>query len=267
MQITPRTLKTTPFTIGPIGIRMAPNPPPSPALPHFARDPTDRVNPTLTKQPNGIYAVTFTANPAGSTIFLPYRPDEIHSIRLPANPGVGGATTFLTANLDGCCMFVDVATGGDVIVYHANASVGVTPTVQQSATMPTFQTAACLLQLNTLYQNAAPYYGGPLLPIAHHIAFRKARYLREVDAILQRKTAGGRTGVQFGAGVEHASLTTFAGFFVNNRWEFWFQTFSQLLYDRPQDHWKSKLGFQRINPHVTQDSYKVVESGRWFRVP
>jgi hypothetical protein len=253
-------MRSHPFQVGPIGIHISHSAPP-----HFAHDATDRVNQTVTKSPNGVYNITFHNAPTGDTIFLPYRPDEVHSIRLPGNPGLGGARTFLTANLDGCCMFLDVKTNGDIVVYHANASLGVTPTVQQSATQPTYQTPTCLAQLNTLYTNASAHYNGT--PNSHHVGFAKARYLREVNNRLVHKTAQGRTGGQFGAGAEHASLTTFAGFFLNNRWEFWFQTYSQFIYNRPATHWKAKLGFQAVNPHVTQDPYEVVETAQVFRAP
>lgn len=259
MRITPQSLRSNPFQIGPIGIAITHNAPP-----HVAHNPNDRVSQTLTRRPNGVYGVTFNNSPTGDTLYLPYRPDEVHSIRLPANPGHGGARTFLTANLDGCCMFIDVKTNGDLVVYHANASAGVTPTVQQSATQPTFQTGACLTQLDHLYNIASAHYAGAN---SHHVAFAKARYLREVNTRLLRKTANGRTGVRFGGSAEHSSLTTFAGFFIDNRWEFWFQTYSQFIHNRPATHWKSRLGFQTVDPDVTQDSYEIVEAGRFFRAP
>ena len=168
MQISTTTLKTTPFQIGPLGINVLHS-----ALPHLAHDPTDRVTQTVSKLPNGVYAVTFTNSPNGDTIFLPFQPDQIRSIELPANPGPGGATKFLTANLDGCCMFIDIKNNGNIIVYHANASAGVTPTPQQSATMPTFQTPACLAQLDALYTAASVYYNGA--PTTLYLAFKKVR--------------------------------------------------------------------------------------------
>jgi hypothetical protein len=252
-------MKTSPYQIGPVGIRITHT-----AVPHFAHDATDRVTQTVQRSPNGVYNVTFGMAAGGDTIYLPYRPDEIHSIRLPANPGPAGARFFHTANLDGCCMFIDVKTNGDLVVYHANSTIGVAPTVQQSATQPTFQTPGCLTNLQNLYNGASAHYPGAN---THHVAFAKARYLREVDRRLVRKTAQGRTGAQFGGTAEHASLTTFAGFFVAGKWEFWFQTYSQFIYDRPATHWKSRLGRQTVNPHVTQDPYEVVESARVFRAP
>jgi len=260
MDLSPQSMKGHPFQIAPNGIRVTHS-----ANPHFAHDPTDRVDQTIRRTPAGVYNVTFQNAAGGSTIYLPYRPDEIHSIRLPANPGVGGPSSFITANLDGCCMFLDVKVGGDIIVYHANATLGVSPSMQQSATQPLFQTPACLTQLTTLYTNAAVHYAGTAN--THHVAFAKARYLREVDRRLQVKSAQGRTGGRFGGTAEHGSLTTFAGFFLNNRWEFWFQTYSQFIYNRPDTHWKAMLGFKAVNPGVTSDPFEVVESAQIFRAP
>ena len=260
ISLSPKSMKLNPFSIGPIGIQVIHS-----ALPHFAHDASDRVNQVFSKKgPNGVYDITFSKNLAGNTIFLPFAPNEIRSIRLPGNPGPGGATYFLTANLDGCCIFLDLKANGDIVVYHANATTGVAPTAQQSATLPTFQTPACLTQLHTLYTNASTYYPGAN---THHVGFRKTRYLQEVDRRLIHKTQHARTGHQFGGNAEHASLTTFAGFFVNNKWEFWFQTYSQFIYERPATHWKSKLGFQSVNPNPFNDAYEVVETAQVFRAP
>jgi hypothetical protein len=249
-------IRSTPLLIGPKGIQTLN---PGPAHPHYAHDPADRVRCTITPNPNGVSMVNFTNDPVGDTYFLPYRPNEVHSMRLPANPGF--PAVFLTANLDGCWMFIDKKTNGDLVVYHANASAGVAPTLQQSATQPTFQTAGAIAALLGHYVTATPFYAGTANAL--HFELRKSRYLREVDNRLQRKTNRGRTGVQFGGGVEHGSLTTFAGFFRHNAWEFWFQTYSQFYYDRPQGHIKSKFGFQRVNPDVTHDPYKIIEATLW----
>jgi hypothetical protein len=260
MQITPKTMKSVPFSIGPLGIQVVHN-----AGAHFAHNGADRVTKTIAKnQNNNVYQIQMQNSPTGDTVFLPYRPNEVHSIELPGNPGAGGPTCFLTANLDGCCMFVEVKTNGNVVVYHANASTGVTPTIQQSATQPTYQTQGCLAQLANLYTTASGYYAGTPNQ-GQAVALKKATYLKQVDTILAHKNQQGRTGVQFGGGVEHASLTTFAGFFIKGHWEFWYQTYSQFIYDRPATHWKAKLGYSRINPHVTQDDYQVTDCRLYFK--
>lgn len=261
MPISINKLRTSPLQIGPVGIRVSHT-----AIPHFAHDPTDRViqNIVARNPHNNVWGVQMQTNPAGDTIYLPYRPAEIHSIRLPANPGAGGATIFLTANLDGCCMFLEVKNNGDIIVYHANSQVGV-PTAQQSATMPTFQTPACLADLDAMYQAARAHYNGT--PTSMQVALKKSRYLRDVGHRLAHKTAQGRTGHQFGGTAEHASFTTFAGFFVANRWEFWFQTYSQFIYDRPAGHIKSRFGHRTVDPDATHDDFEIIEAVRYFRAP
>jgi hypothetical protein len=258
MHLTPDTMKKKPFQIKSINTNVLHT-----AAPHYVHDYADNMTQTLTRLVNGVYNVNLARSAGGDTVYLPFKPDEIHSMRLPANPGAGDATTLLTANLDGCCMFIDKKTNGDIIVYHGNAAAGVTPTAQQSATMPTFQTAGCLQQLDVLYNGAAAYYNGT--PNAHHVALKKARYLREVDLRLQRKNAAARTSVTFaGAGAEHGSLTMFAGFYTGGRWEFWFQTYSQFIYQRPANSLKAKLGFGTVNPDVTHDPYEIMDAARFY---
>lgn len=259
MQLTPKNMRQVPFSVGPVGIQVLNN-----TGSHFAHAATDRVIKTIRKNPNNnVYQIQMQTNPTGDTIFLPYRPNEIHSIELPGNPGAGGPTCFLTANLDGCCMFVDRKANGNIVVYHANATTGVAPTVQQSATQPTYQTPGCRQQLANLYTAASANYAGSAT--VGQVALQKSTYLRQVDTILAHKTAQARTGGQFGGGVEHASLTTFAGFFIQGHWEFWYQTYSQFIYNRPATHWKAKLGFGSVNPQPTTDDFQVTECRLYYK--
>jgi hypothetical protein len=254
MPITTATIQNTPIVIAPAYVTEAHT-----ALPHRAHDPTDRKTEVVTPQPNGLATVGFTNNAHGHVYYLPFAHNEVRSIRLPANPGFNAVV--LTANLDGCWMFVDRKNNGDVIVYHANASgPAYAPTAQQSATTPLFQTAAAQNQLQNLYQGAAAHYAGT--PTTVRYVLRKSRYLQEVDARLQHKAAQGRTGVNYAA-PEHASFTTFAGFYLAGHWEFWFQTYSQFIYRRPKMHIKSVFGHRSHDPHVTHDPYEIVEAVRW----
>jgi len=116
---------------------------------HTVHDPADRK--TAQYAPYGhanLIGVSFNNNPAGTTYYLPYSHDTIHSMELPANPGF--YAVFVTANLDGCWMFVEHKTNGNVVVYHANSITGVSPTAQQSATRPIYQTLAAQNQINGL---------------------------------------------------------------------------------------------------------------------
>ena len=261
MQLSPSSMRKTPFAVAPMGNINRTHTHGT----DIGHDVNDRVNLSFNKHAHqNVYDVQPQKDPAGNTVFLPFHADEVHSVELPANPGAGGPTKFLTPNLDGCCMFIEVRAGGNVVVYHANAITGFAPTVQQSATQPTFQTAGALNQLGVLHNTASANYAGG---IQHMVALRKATYLQQVHNKLQHKNNKGRTGVQFGRGAEHASYTTFAGFFINNKWEFWYQTYSQFYYDRPATTLKSKLGFGTVDPDVTHADFEIVEARMYFRAP
>ncbi len=257
--IIPPDLHSTPYIITHTNVNML-----ATAGPHHVHAPADR----KTEQFGvcgyaNLVRVTFNGNPAGDTYYLPFTANNMHSMQLPANPGFNAV--FITANLDGCWMFVDRKNNGNVVVYHANAS-GPTysPTAQQSATTPLYQTPAALGQLNNLYNAASPYYNGT--PTTNHYVLRKDRYLREVNNRLARKAAQGRTGVTY-AVPEHGSYTTFVGFYIGGHWEFWFQTFSQFIYKRPRAHIKSLFGHREVKPDVSYDPYEIVEATRWLVVP
>ena len=260
MQVTVSSIKSTPFRIAALNV---------PGMiththgnHHWYDFNSARGTHSVAKYSGNVKDVTFAGGAAGNTVFLPYSRDEVHSIVLPANPV--GVTTVITPNLDGCCVFVEKRNNGEIIVYHANRVTGVSPTMLQSATQPTFQTPACLTHLSTMYAAARADHAAGYVGTSTYVAFKKARYLREVDHVLQHKTAMGRTGTG-GAGTapEQASKTTVALFWRNQRWEMWFQTYAIFFYKRPDTHWKAKVGFDTVNPSVTGD-YKILESGRYF---
>lgn len=230
---------------------------------HQAHDPADRKDTQFAAIGANLTRVSFATNLAGHVYYLPFSATNIHSMELPANPGF--PAVFVTANLDGCWIFLDRKANGNVVVYHANSSgAGFSPTVQQSATTPLFQTPAAIGDLNALYAAAAVHYNG--VATTNHWVLKKDRYLREVNNRLLRKAGQGRTGVNFGA-PEHASYTTFAGFHNGANWEFWFQTFSQFIYRRPKLHIKTALGKRDHDPDVVNDPYVMVEAVRWLTVP
>jgi hypothetical protein len=258
MPISPATMGTTPYVITHTPVnRLNAN------GAHWAHDPADRKTEAYAGLGANLTRVTFANNAAlGQTYYLPFSGNNIHSMMLPANPGF--PALFTTANLDGCWIWVERKTNGQVIVYHANSSgPGNSPTALQSATTPLFQTPAAQNNLTALYNAARGYYGGVT---QLNWCLNKPRYLREVNNRLLHKAAMGRTGINF-ASPEHGSYTTFAGFYLNGHWEFWFQTFSQFLYRRPTMHAKSVFGHRNVNPHVANSPYEVVESVRWLVVP
>jgi hypothetical protein len=258
MPITPATLNTTPYVIthSPVNT-LAVN------GSHHAHDPADRKTEAYSGIGANLERVTFANNVAGNTYYLPFSANNIHSMRLPANPGF--PALFVTANLDGCWIWVERKNNGDVVVYHANSSgPGLSPTVAQSATQPLFQTGAAQLALQALYVGARNYYTPAHTTMNWFLT--KPRYLRDVNLRLLHKAGQGRTGINH-AGPEHGSYTTFVGFYLAGHWEFWFQTFSQFLYRRPAIHPKSVFGHRNVNPHVVNDPYQIVEATRWLIVP
>jgi len=259
MPISTATLATAPYVITHANVNVLTN-----ANPHYVHDPADRKDEAYAGLGYAnLTRVSFTNNPAGSTYYLPFMANTIRSMELPANPGFNAL--FVTANLDGCWIFVDYKANGNVVVFHANASGPVvSPTPQQSATDPLFQTPAAIAQLNTLYNNAVGHYAGTATQARW--VLRKDRYLREVNNRLVHKAGKGRTGVAF-ALPEHGSYTTFVGFHAGGHWEFWFQTFSQFIYRRPAAHIKSIFGQRAVNPDVTHDPYVIMESCRWLVLP
>jgi len=231
---------------------------------HHVHDPADRkTEVTGVLGYANLVRVTFNNNPPRQIYYLPFTANNIHSMELPANPGF--PAVFITANLDGCWIFVDRKNNGNVVVYHANAS-GPTysPTMQESATQPLYQTPAAVGQLDALYTAAEPYYNGT--PTTNHWVLKKPRYLREVNNRLVRKARQGRSGVTY-ALPEHGSYTTFLGFYTGGHWEFWYQTFSQFVYKRPLAHIKTIFMHRTVNPDVSYDPYQIVEAAKWLVVP
>jgi len=230
---------------------------------HHVHDPTDLKVEHYSAIGANLTRVTFVNNGAGPTYYLPFTANNIHSMQLPANPGFNAL--FVTANLDGCWIFIERKTTGNVVVYHANASgPGMAPTALQSATTPLFQTAAAIAQLDALFTAARAHYNGTVTTNTWRL--KKERYLRQVHNRLVHKAGKGRTGMQFAA-PEHGSYTTVVGFYAGGHWEFWFQTFSQFMYRRPVRHIKSVFGYRDVDPDVVNDPYVIVEAARWLTLP
>lgn len=255
MPISRATIQTTPYYIN-----QAATPTLNVNGNHRVHDPNARWDEVHTPQNANLVGVTFTRNDAtGTTYYLPFSHNNIHSLHLPANPGF--AATLVTANLDGCWMFVEHKADGSVVVYHANAfGPGMAPTAQQSATDPQFQTAAAQNHLDQSFTAAAAHYNGVATVRTHRL--RKPRYVQNVHNRLVHKAAQGRIGVTYPL-PEHASFSTFIGAYHNGHWEFWFQTYSQFYYRRPKLHVKSALLHRTVNPHVTTDPFEIMEATRW----
>jgi hypothetical protein len=261
MPITEHTLSTTPYLVTPIVVNQI-----AVAGNHIVHDPTDRKSAVYALVGGGgnVQRITFTTNLAGAHYYLPFSPNKIHSMRLPANPGFGA--TFLTANLEGCWIFVERKATGDVVVFHANAGApGMSPTALQTATTPLFQTPLAIAHLTAIHAAASAHYGGLT---TNTYTLKKYQYLNAVNAKLLRKAADRRTGVNFPA-PEQSSYTTFVGFHTGlpgAHWRFWFQTYSQLTYQRPVISRKSFFANRTVNPDVTHDPFEVVEAQNWLNL-
>jgi hypothetical protein len=171
MTITRTNLGTTPYVINHRNVNQL-----AAVGNHRVHDPLDRKTAQYAPWGNqsNVTAVSFIDNPNGTTYYLPYSHDNIHSMELPANPGF--YALFVTANLDGCWIFVEHKNNGNVVVYHANSITGVSPTVQQSATDPLFQTNAAWIRNAALYIAARAHYAAT--PNQALWVLRKNRYSR-----------------------------------------------------------------------------------------
>jgi len=193
---------------------------------------------------------------AGDTIYLPFTPDEISSLILPDPAAAGCVTKFLTASLSGCKFFVDTITGSsDLVVYHANAKQHA-PAGHLSGTHPTLETPAATNMLDGLYATAQNYYSGAPhnFQLNQAASLAKPRYNRAAQMLVAGKTDIGHSHVEFVGG------TLVAGFVSGGNWEFYFQTFGDLEYDR--SFFKPK--FWTDGKHKTATNWRVIESGRFY---
>lgn len=252
-RVTRGNLALHPYKIeSPNGCRRGPGP-------HIVHDPNVRLTQTLVPvAANNQYRVTLAADPNGDTIYLPYQPEQIHSLVLPAAP-LGGVKNFLTANLTGCWIYIEVKTNGNIVVYHANRSAGVSPTEEQSATNPVFQTPECIEGLDDLLQGTGPDAR------SQWATLRKADYMQSVLARLNYKAAQGRTGIEY-VRPQQMCEATVAGFFRDGKWEFWFQTYGRIYYRRPRLHWQSFRGRRTVEPTIN-DYFEIFDVQRFFRAP
>lgn len=168
----------------------------------------------------------FAPAAGGDTFFLPFNNNQIHSVALPAHPAVGGVRFVFTVNLSGCALFVDDdVANGKVYFHHANCMGGAYNVANPVTAAPTDQTPAAVARLNQLHNRALVRFGwGGAVPRA---SLFKATYNAQVDAEWLRKQGQGRTHVQ------HLAGTTAWGFYNGAAWEFWYQTFGAMTYDRP----------------------------------
>ena len=306
MAIPIASLAITPYTVG--APQVIPNvaatrgehkiyTPAPPALPNTA----PRINVTWTPDGTNPRVKVFAGagNAVGSAYYLPYDTDKITSLRLP-DPPPPGVDFFLTANMSGCRFFVDTIAGSaDVMVYHANAR-NTSPAPPHSPA--DFQDPLASAELNRLHAAAQGDYAlAPYNLVLHNVAsLAKATYYG-IGALAETRKANahrrpwvpastpGRTlrvpgppdpvtGQQTTVNVapEFWGGCSVFGFY-NGGWEFYYQTWGGVEYDRPTGagvvakalftgHWKflHKLRTEGGHRGVSNRYNKVVEHAQFY---
>jgi hypothetical protein len=140
---------------------------------------------------------------------------------------------FFTDNLSGCSVFIDrVDDTNDLVVYHANrVSQTATPNPAQYLAETPFPDQYKLAR-NTMRGDydatraalSAALGGAPLTNLAR---LERFQYYACVDQEMNRKRGMGRRSVGALAG------TNVMGFRVAGAWQFWWQSWAILSYDRP----------------------------------
>lgn len=188
--------------------------------------------------------VPFVAGGGHGVIYLPFVQTMICSAIVPGGAG-SGVDRFYTDNLSGCSIFIDRVTGTqDFVVYHGNRTdLTTVPNAPQYLAATPFASqylpARNMMRINhtsaqaDLLAQMAP--GSGLTPVAR---CERATYFLPVENELNRKRAQGRARVDIAA-----AGTNVMGFRVAGAsWEFWWQTWALLTYDRPRAHIKSLVG-------------------------
>ena len=222
----------------------------------------------------GITALRPAVDPAGDTYFLPFSANQICSMVLPI-PVAGAPQSFLTADMDGCRVFVDrvsppivpgaaaVPPGApeSLVIYHVN-NIANSPPPGAPVNLEIPACTAQLTALRTLARAdlaAAPYN---LILIASG-SISKPAYLAGAHAEEMRKAADHRTGIEFMGG------TMVFGHVNAGHWEIYWTTYGDFEYHRPA---KAPLGWfghrhrQPNHPEVRMNrvtnNYRMLGSGR-----
>jgi hypothetical protein len=219
----------------------------------------------------GRYLLQLRPDIAGDTIYLPYAWDEIHSVRLPANPRANPdlpwIDTVITANLSGCCIYVERRwPSNDLIFYHAN-SVKNSPSAIESATKPRVQPHDALLALKKLYEDASARYtreeqSTVRRPAVYNgrieavVSLPKFEYNAKIDDLV---IGAQPLNEHRGKVISFTGGTTVAAFFQSGSWEFWFQTWARIEY-----YFEDALGKEATKAKKKYQEYQVVECQRFY---
>ena len=143
-------------------------------------------------------------NAGTDTVFLPYYPDQVASVRLPSS----GARFFVTSNLSGCAIYIGINNNNQVVVIHSNSQTGSSKAIMD-ANRPSYQSGTAAGELDLYAQTAKNNHGGAVRIVS---VLSKAQYLRDIDGMAAN-------GGYFLGG------TTVAGWRAGgtNNWQFHFQ--------------------------------------------
>jgi hypothetical protein len=202
-------------------------------------------------------SVSIVPNAAGNVVYIPWGMGEIHWVEIPAAQ-LANIDLFFTAQMQGCQLVVNKMDDGSFRFHHGNSLQS--PTAQDSATRPTFQTPAALTDLTRLSNLTRPA-GGAAVQVERTGTLSKAEYFAGVERRLAEKRANGRTGINY-ANPEHVSFTYVVGFRNGTQWDIWFQTASQFYYRRPT---KAVFKKKRVDPAAGQD-VEFIEARRAFTI-
>jgi hypothetical protein len=191
--------------------------------------------------------------PVGVTdkiIYLPYYQKNITSTVIPV--GDSSVRFFITDELSGCNFFIDRAMNGDLICYHANA-------LQHSPTSAAVMAdAGAFNPLAPVTMDVQHAGARTAFPGSVNVAnLRVADYYATAQASVDRKIDQGRVNVEFWGG------TTIMGFRIAGAWQFWFQTYTRLSYERtgPAAFFKGK------EVKVGDARYRILDARRFWLEP
>ena len=243
-------------------------------------DTAARIDCTWTPDVNNpkLRTLVAAANAGGNTYYLPYDNNMISSLRLPSPPPAGVAL-FLTANMSGCKFFVDTIAGSaDLMVYHANArDTGAAP----PHAAVNFQSPAAANELDRLHAAAqADYANAPYNLVLNNVASLAKPQYYAVGALAEQRKAASRQMTYMGAAhnPEFWGGCSVFGFY-NAGWQFYYQTWGAVEYDRPQIagtsailkkivtfHWNYlyKLSTQGTHHGVDARYAEVVDQRRFY---
>ena len=241
MPITVATLAVTPYQVGSVNV---PNSQAAPPLLAYTGPVKHRgvhtiytlansrinlnINPPNAN--NALARLSGAQSATGNAVYLKYFDEEITSVRLPYPAPAG--LVFFTDNMSGCKFYVDSINGSnDLIVYHANTHQH-NPGQFADADVQTANAGTVLDNLHTAAQ--ADY--APLI-LNNAASCAKPAYNQSAGIEQRRKWLQGRRNTSRNAGAQNrpdfVGGSFIVGFPVGGTWEFWFQTWGDISYERP----------------------------------